>query len=1043
MSAATPATSTPTPKGDNVKYLVVGIDNKTGSINYITDDSDKIIDSAKDTTPYDVLEDSIEPSDTNDVKFVKIKVLKSLTQPISQSTNKQPYFELNKAWYTLILDAPVDPRETSGVVTSKWFGDYVLEQDPFSVFKRFYNSDLVIKNLKYLFNLPSGESTFNEVFPEINQSKNGSFDEIKNALIRPFFAIKTVLDMGLKRDAKSLDNPNQTILVPGYFINGRSRYGYPNINGDKSSLITALQMLYDVRLISPDCIKTFGGYIITKMHAHIKFRNYFLRKNESPENIGDFDTDAKKFLSSLNGEDDVFGILKNCLDTTSTDCKIEFIETVDTDPTANLVILKNSKPLAKTTGYELISQVLTLTGLNHHIYFNNKERKVYNDVEIRDNQNLTFNVEAEKIWLYKKIGETYRELLVNKYRISNDKIDDAIKRNPLLSYVVDRFLKENLAENNSLISKFMKQYLADESLIDLEKLAITPFSGINYRHGICNYTGYMSPFIAAMQLIYDAVPLVSGINYAANISGTNMNLRTFENQLLNTEYCLQRIFENIQTFMSSRLTAKYDPLINEINDPSGKKENVFYNYQICVNYINNINIAINMANPINQASWGTLYPEYALENVVNNYYYKRFANNFVPGFDETTWKASVGAQTMSNNFFPGKLLLIIMETVAKFDDEGFSEQIKNEREKYLRSIATDEERRAAAYDALAKKIIEVKSGPVPADLKLGNFPAILKNECVSTIHKLIIILFKGFNVFIDFEDDLRPQEKKLEKFKDAAAPAVKEPNFVIKIASLPRSPIVEETPAVAPAPTTSTGPAAPVVSATKPGANWIKITGFDYTNSNAEYANGVYLPFNKDLYKHTEHNSIFIKYDATISNWIIFNKSDTGAEVNIAESTTLLGSSKWVFLDSLYSSTLAPKTFTTTTNPITVENIGATYLPNPGEKVDTTKTLAFTNLPDEYIITTATATAANIKYTQVGTIYKSIHHDFFYKYYNEKHQILFSDCNAIYNVNPRVLAQNTVDMFPFIRLYKKDGYDLTTVPENTVIYQDVLTWSKL
>jgi hypothetical protein len=114
-------------------------------------------------------------------------------------------------------------------------------------------------------------------------------------------------------------------------------------------------------------------------------------------------------------------------------------------------------------------------------------------------------------------------------------------------------------------------------------------------------------------------------------------------------------------------------------------------------------------------------------------------------------------------------------------------------------------------------------------------------------------------------------------------------------------------------------------------------------------------------------------------------------------------------------------------------------LPNPGEKVDTTKTLAFANLPDEYIITTA----ANIKYTQVGTIYKSIHHDFFYKYYNEKYQILLSDCNAIYNVNPRVLAQNTVDMFPFIRLYKKEVYDLTTVPENTVIYQDVLKWSIL
>lgn len=248
--SADPATSPP--KSENVKYLVVGIDNKTGSINYITEDPEKIVDSASSTNPYEVLEESIEPSANADadVKFVKIKVIKSLTQPINKSTDQQPYFELNKAWYTLILDAPVNPRETSGVVTSKWFGDYALEQDPFTVFKRFYNWDLVVKNLKYLFNLPPGESNFNAVFSEIEQSKNGSFDQIQKALIKPFFAIKTILDMALTRDAVSSDD--KQIKVMGFFINGQPRYGYPNISGDKSALITALQMLYDVRLFSPD-----------------------------------------------------------------------------------------------------------------------------------------------------------------------------------------------------------------------------------------------------------------------------------------------------------------------------------------------------------------------------------------------------------------------------------------------------------------------------------------------------------------------------------------------------------------------------------------------------------------------------------------------------------------------------------------------------------------------------------------------------------------------------------------------------------------------
>lgn len=778
---------------------------------------------------------------------------------------------------------------------------------------------------------------------------------------------------------------------------------------------------------------------IQKMHNHIKFRNYFLRKNESLEHIAEFDTDADKFFSTIKtiDKESVFDILDKCLVKTGAagatgDCKIEFISNADTVPTANLVILKSKKPFGKTDGYELISQVYTLSGLNHHVYFNNKDRKVYNDVEVRESQNLLFKVEEEKIWLYKKIGETYRELLINKYQISNAKIDISIKRNPLLSFVVDRFLKVSIPENNGFISKFMKQYLADESLTDLGKLVTKPFSGINYRHGICNYTGYMSPFIAAMQLMYDAVPLKSGINYSANLSAGNSNLRLFENQLLNTEYCLQRIFENIQTVISTTGVV-YDPLNVVIKNPKGQDENIFYNYQICVNYIKNINIVLNMANPTITG----FPPEYALSNVVNNYYYKLFANNFVPGFDIT----HAGAGAVSDQWYLGKYWSILSETfhTGHFDEEfdESSDDIKATRENYLQDIATDEEKRAFAYKTLAKKIIESKTKPgsVPTDFKIGALPDILKNECVDTIHKLIIVLFKGFNVFIDFEDDLRTIEKKLEKFVDGATK--KEPNFVIKIASLPRLPTVSDAPAAAipgtpgtPAPTVA--PTLP----TAPGKNWIKITGFD-ANPNAEYANGVYLPYNNTLYKHTEHNSIFIKYDGT--KWVIFNKTDTGAEQEIAKSATLVGVSKWELLDTIYSAPAPAPTFTPTTGDITVENIGATYLPNPGEQVDKTKTLTFTDLPNEYTLTIGTSTNT---YKSVGTIYKSIYHDFFYKYYNESHQILLSDCNALYGVNQSVLAQNTVDMFPFIRLYKKESYDLSTITTDAVIYQDVLKWTQ-
>ena len=145
------APATANPPDPNIKYLVVAIDNKTGSLSYHIGDDTKIVDIATSTyTPYEVIENTIDNS-SESTQYVKIKVQKSPTKPISGSTDRNPYFELNKNWYTLLLDQYVNPIETSGVIDKTWFTDYGLEQDPFIIFKRFrfYNNDMIVQNIRF------------------------------------------------------------------------------------------------------------------------------------------------------------------------------------------------------------------------------------------------------------------------------------------------------------------------------------------------------------------------------------------------------------------------------------------------------------------------------------------------------------------------------------------------------------------------------------------------------------------------------------------------------------------------------------------------------------------------------------------------------------------------------------------------------------------------------------------------------------------------------------------------------------------------------
>ena len=866
----------------NIKYIVVSIDNKTGSFNYIVgDDSTKYIDSASNSNPpLKIIEDSIDNPNEN-MQYIKIKVKKSSSQPIQDSDAKTPYFELNKQWYTLLLNDYVNTNDLQ-VVDYKWFANYGSERDPFVIFKRFYNMDLVVKNMKYLFNLSPEDSNFNTKFPEINDNMNGNFDAIQIALKKPFFAIKTVLDMQSKID-KIDKETNTSKTVPQFFVSGRDRYGYPNINGDKSHIIAALQLLYDVRMYCPDCIdyKKDTEYL-NSLHQHMKFRNFFLHENDND------DTHILDFENLLNKVGDLQTMIMN-----SSTCRdyLEYflnnVEIIDDDKkpfSSNMVIYINEKTKIKDPNYELIGQICKIKDVDQYIYFNNKEGLIYNDVEIREDKTLLYWCEEEKISLYRKLGETYKDLLMTKYYITEDEINRTKKVNKTILFV-DNFLSGDTYKDSDIINNFMKQYLADKSRKDLDSLMKTPFTGKRFKHGICNWTGELSYFIAAMQMVYDCVPYKSGINYDKQELGTTPSIRMFEFQLLNLEYCLQRIFSNIETTLNplKQTTTVTTP------DQKHIEENIFLNYSICVNFIAEvINIVSNFENVEIKGS-GTSYPEYSRKTVLDNYYYKKVAYNLLD-YDEPTWNTPAAAAAMASwdvwNTVKSGLWYCAaavaaraaavgvgaagaaataataaaagatVVTAATATATGAATTLAPAAATTLAPAAAAYAYAASAASATITKTIAAAQlawgtastlgttlglgtmsllGSVPVATVVGilglynvtkimrensteedrikaitaalqpiiqgfdkntlsmltsnkTLPDILKNKCVELIHKLIPVLFRKFNVFIDFVEDGRQIDAKIENYKDGST--VKTPNFVILIGSLPRKPLI-------------------------------------------------------------------------------------------------------------------------------------------------------------------------------------------------------------------------------------------------------------
>ena len=1067
-------------KLENTKYLVIGIDHQTGSLNYIVGDDDKYIDTAnKSVPPFNVLQDMGEKPNEN-MQYVKIKVQKSTSKPVAESTEKQPYFELNNAWYTLILDEAVNQIETSGVVDKKWFGNYALENDPFDIFSNvFYNKKLIIQNIKYLFNLP--QSDFNKEFPEINDHKNDPLHIIEQSLVKPFFAIKTVIDM---KSSKKVIQPDKTEkIVENYFIIGRDRYGYPNIKGDKSYAIAALQMLYDVRMYCPGCITESEDdeKLLKKLHQHITLRTYFLHESDADANILDFDNDLRTFPS--NGET----IQKKCLNVLkhfSSKTIGMYEATPLTTPTENMIIVNSETLISKADNYELIGQICKVNGIDHLIYFDNKNGLTYNDVEIREQKDLLYICEKSKFSLYRKKGQTYRDLLKTKFLLTEDDIERTINGNKTINFIDTFVSTTDTYENDEKVKDFIMQYLADKSRFELEVfMRKKPFDGTVVRHGICNHSGDLSYFMAAMQMLYDCVLFTYGKEFTdVGLQKADQTTKMFEFQLLNLEYCLRRIFENIQSSFDNNNNLNFNPL-ELMTTPIGNEpsENVFHNFMICINFIlaaNPLfNISLDNAHPGVNPRDPDAFPEYSQDTVMDNYYYKKYVNNFL---DYSKIQASITAAgtsaaptstPTSDWWYPGKILMKTWNTLQQFNDDDLETSLDeigadDNEKKNINDKLTPEEKKKAFAELLKTKKIDFNNKSVPD---------IIRDKCVGIINTLIIVLLRKGNVFVDFEDDLRPVSDKFAHFlEDPLSPSTssssvasgvrkKVPNFIIKIGSLPRKPLETAIPAPATAPATSsaTGAATASAPATAPATgaattapapapppapvkNWIKITGGDDNNLNIEYLRGVYFPEGPN-YKHSEHNDVIMELNGGI--WEIRNgiHATTKTKQIFAKSAgSDILKDTWTIKELIYNDTTT-NTFNPAGTPVSVTEIGAPYIPSPGEKIpDFTPTVS--SFPEKYQLNDALFTVNS--YTRIGQIYKSIYHDLYYKYYNEPSNTLFFDFTAI-NVNSqKEFQQNTRNMFPFIALYKNDLYNAVEIEaaagpagsRENFIYQDIVEW---
>jgi len=1018
------------------KYIIIKIDPHTGSFIYentIVDQAsaDAISDDVPiGKTPYETLNETHEQ-----LKNIKIKVKRLAAKP---TVDEKYTFELDNKWYTLLLNE----RVVGGIepyVTKDWFSDTTFAKNPFDAYIIFDTHDDVVKNIKYLYRLGSlNQCDFNTKFVnfvKVAVTNAGSgIDEIQKSLVAPYFAVKTVIDMMVtKKDENGTEFPNYYINSLGF--NG-SRYGYPNITGDKSHIIAGLQLLYDITGFCNNCVKTANAGSIKDLHQHVKFRTYFL-KNRS-EQIGQFNEKIKGFSAYTTPYAFLQGVLDVALiqfdDSAYTAAPTGASPTIVFDSDKSLLIVRGNA-IVDGTSAELIGQIYKFKDFDQYIYYDAKTKFMYNDVEVRDDPNtittLTYYTDpTDIISLYRlTTKQTYRDLFLKKYLIDNDFIEFVLSRNKTISYI-DEFISNDAVDKQSInVDLFVKQYLAYKSDTELNELIANKFDNVNPRFGICNYTGDFSYFIAAMQMVYDCCPMRSNklSNYVMQKDMPNYN--TLIMQILNAEYSVSRICSNIETILPpGNKESTINPLTLNLSMPGGKLLNVFLNYKVCVEYIQNM-IDTFLTRLVDITIEKTICENLA-DKIENNYYFHALTKYREQIKDDTINKI---AENMAEEEYKSWSLIYKIY----IDVNGLEKDKKEEFTKKAKDVG------------------------IP-DLKIGKLlgisqilPNIVRNKCVETINKLFIVLSTGNNVFIDFQEDTRLT-------KQANFTTIL-PNFVIKVGNIP----------------------------TVDSITHVKI---EYTNTKNEeqslWGSGIYLKVDDNIYTHTEHIGYNIEFET--GKWVLkfidFDSKPTviaefkpkppppppkpSAGLSVPPSASPLSGAPASSVPPSASppsgapassvpvasgsgppgaASGGPDILTDLAKPITNGDNTIKALPgyipySPPNHAQIDPKIAIkipkeSDLGDTYTFTSSSKTS---NYTVIGTIYKSIHHDYYYKYYDHVGKRLFFDCSKMNGVNNIEQLMQEEMMFPFIRLYKSDtigNYSTFFVPNHPFLYPDILKFA--
>jgi hypothetical protein len=1046
------------------KYVIIGVEND-GNFTYY--DGDKDLGKTDSRTPQEILSSQT----TEETKHVKIEVIRSAIE-------QKDSFKVGNYWYTLVLDktCKLDPAFR---VTKDWFTNVNDYDKIFNIFKP-YDAQIdikisVIENLKFLARLDKSQTTFYKDFPEVEPVPHMSdIGEMQKKLLIPFFAIKSVLDMSRYRIEEETK-----VKVDNYFINYVGRFGFPNIRGDASHIIASLQMLYDISSRCNNCIK--DPKIPTTVLPHIRDRHFYLKDGEQDKQIYDFDNIIKPYKTNTG---DAISFLDSVIDKSEVDFfRYETEGTIFT-PTTKTIIVEDKLGTysSKLIGYKEVGRIYRLKSLNHYIYHELKTDMIYDDVSIvpKDNTLLAYKDDTSTISLYVKVGTTYRELLNTKFKINDDDLDDFLNRKwatnleendtqNLLPSIddIDKFRSGIAETDNKIIDDIIVQYLADKSIMDTKIIMSKTFNGSEDRFGVCNFLGYMSFFTAAMQILYDCLPKKSGVvmkyeNMEMPIISTGTGvlssiLTTIQNataakepiitqylfihQLLNTEYCFKQIFAYINTLTQNggtkgkqavknpwtAMTAKEEPEadLHDIIEP----EQIFQNYMKCVYYLTQVASLEANLGVWGVSTFGGNHTYYDPGSFFLNYNYETISNMSIDVHDQAKSQIEGKFSTkLSGYSYPG--IMSVIKFVESFTDEK-DRQINNQESFYSKFMKEDQQTKQILAETTVGKNVN--------DFSKVYVPAILRNDCVQLLCKFTNILNNKFDTFMWFEDDVKNKEKYRE-FCNKLNPGGAEPNFVICVRGLPRRKKDEVVSALMPLPTFI-----------KVGDNETIITLGVTSTPNLDLIFGTYrYTGGNNEYLHTENKNVFLKYDP--SNCLIHYKynGELYGLASINESLENSSGKGWAVRNTniindfqaemndtnpnLTKQVLKDLTSTSTTSTINIkiEYLDDIYEPEISEDIKNN-----IQLPSSPI--QSYTTFRGKQFHHVGTIYKSIHHKYYYKYYNKISKMAFDDATTTDYNGSKDSFVPPPDMFPFITLYCQDK-NIYTTTSSELIYPKTTDW---